>query len=396
MPGNATGAIVRSIRRILLAGLAAGAIWSCDFLRIRMPPAVVRAPAIRPLARATARTNVMVGTAVPLDGSASLRNPLEFWMADGDEAWEDRIVCYDDARGFRTIGPLRDPRGRASRNTYGWPSDLQLVDGVVYGIDTWRRRMFMLDAGAGIVHPLRQSRRWTAVRDLAYDPSTDMFYATDSRDDVLLRARRSDPPFGLRAGRFELVARLPLDEITGLVFDARSGRLIAYDAPTSRLYWIDQRSGRIERSVALPLAGPDADGDRLYDELAAYGTEIYGVYRWVDRNVSYAQMRRIDPETGATEDIGPIVPKISAHSLIVWSVPERVRWVVAQGDAGAVRIDAPDALETTARFTAPGDYVLRLTLQGAAGDATSDPIPIAVTAAPRTPPPQSAPRWPSK
>ncbi|WP_299447810.1 right-handed parallel beta-helix repeat-containing protein [uncultured Phycicoccus sp.] len=102
-----------------------------------------------------------------------------------------------------------------------------------------------------------------------------------------------------------------------------------------------------------------------------------------------------DLGTGTVVEVGNQPPTVSAGPDVTTSVgagavldgtvsdegpaPLSVAWSRVSGPAGVV-FDDPGATDTTARFTAAGSYVLRLTATDGAGASASDDVSVAVLA----------------
>ncbi len=154
--------------------------------------------------------------------------------------------------------------------------------------------------------------------------------------------------------------RLPYDEIKGMAYHDRSGRIIAYDSKTDELFTIDPATGRTQPYLKLRLRR-----GAFFDELDEYEGEIYGVLAYRDEDgIRMGQVQHIDLTTGAMTNIGPEMHDVSAHSLMIESMPQRVKWSMLSGP-GRARFAAPSSVQTEVDFTEPGDYVLRLSVLGA-------------------------------
>ena len=95
-----------------------------------------------------------------------------------------------------------------------------------------------------------------------------------------------------------------------------------------------------------------------------YDDELYGTLRFrIDDGIEildYGQIQRIDLATGATRNIGPVGVGADSKALILDSVPEVLEWTVDSGPGVVTFADAEDPT-TSATFSTPGAYVLRLT-----------------------------------
>jgi hypothetical protein len=355
---------IRAVIAVACALLARAAALPLTYPTAMAPAKVEVAALARVPAVAT------VGQTVILDGSKSRRSPLEFWVADGDGPLENQIVTYSEASGFGSVGPLVDFRGEP----FGWPTDLVFIDGRVYGIDAWRKWMYVVDPENGRASPWYRPGRYKAMQSLAYQPDRDTFYTIDNDLHVLARARRSDWLVGVRTGWFTTVGPVALGEVTGLAFDQERGELVAYDVPTSSLHWIDPETGVVTKRLPLRVSQRD---QALYDELADHDGGLYALYRWQTDSVGYAQIQRVDTTNGQLEDVGPVISNVSAHSLALMSSPEEVRWEI-EGGPSKVEVENGHQLSAKATFRAAGRYTVRLTLTSGPRRIASEPVHITI------------------
>lgn len=350
-PARGAGAGAPPVRSVLLAGL----LLACgQGLLDPVTPAVV--------AEAGADRSAAVGEVVELDGSSSRLAPLEIWLADGSGPNENKLIVYRADRGVETFGPLRSVSGQA----YAYPSDLVQVGGDVYGIDTFRGQLYRLLPKGGQVAPIGDPSGYRSLSALAYDARDDVLYVADRATRRLLIADRSSGE--IRSSGIQLPGR----NVKGLAFDPRARLLYGCDEDLSLLYSVDPSDGLWSSFVALPV-----EGDGRYDELAHYGGQLYAMYGQTRSGTPYAQLRRIDPETGEAVDVGTAIPNASTRSLLIRSVPEPARWMLAEGP-GEARFDAPGALVTRVRFDRPGRYRLSLTIE-AEPEPVSDSVMVYVT-----------------
>jgi hypothetical protein len=334
-------------------------------------PAPVRRMPASPRASASAPRMAITGVPVTLDGSSSHRSELEFWTADGDGPTENHIVTYSDSKGFGTIGPLVDFRSQP----FGWPTDLLLIDGQLIGVDAWRKWLYVINPVSGYSEAWYRPGRFKGMYSLAYDPGRNVIFTVDNDLHVLAAARRSDWLFGLRTGWFRSVGPVHLGEVTGLAFDPETRQLIAYEQKTATLHWLDPDTGATTRQLRVSMKPLD---EAFYDELTEYEGGLYGMLRWESDAVGYSQIHRIDTTTGDTIELGPVVSHVSAHALVLLSLPEDVEWQKVSGP-GDVEFGNRSALTTTASFSSPGDYVLRLTLAKAGRSVSASELTISVT-----------------
>ncbi len=117
------------------------------------------------------------GTPVAMQGVVNNVSPLDFWTADGDGAAEDKLIKSSSVSGRTDVGPLKSPSGQV----YGWPSDYERIGGVVYGIETFHKFVYTLNADTGVCTPLANNTGYTRVFGLAYDAPHDKLYAVDQK-----------------------------------------------------------------------------------------------------------------------------------------------------------------------------------------------------------------------
>ena len=303
-----------------------------------------------------------------LEGQVTNVTPLDFWIADGDHATENYLLKYDDRTGLTAVGPLQT----SSQQIYGWPSDLEKVGGVVYGIDTFHRKLYRLDAGTGICTPVGSAVSYTALFALAYDHAGDRLYSVDQKTRKLLRFDRS-------TGKATVILTLPAahSDVRGLAFRKRDRKLYYCDDATEALYRVDPATGVNEFVLALG-DGPTAK----VDELDFFQGRLFGSYRAFDAaaGIWSMQLLEIDVENVEARLHGPVIRDCSAHSLVVNSLPETIRWVQIAGPADA-RIVRPDDVATPVHFPAPGAYVLELQ---AIGGSTTTRDQVVIRVAPPT------------
>jgi hypothetical protein len=291
-----------------------------------------------------------------LSGTATNLTPLDFWIADGDGALENYLLKYDDVTGVTAVGPLKTTGGQI----FGWPSDMEHVGAVVYGIETFHRKLYTLDANTGICTPVGAQVSYTGLSCLAYDAAGDKLYSVDSKTRKLLKFDRS-------TGKATVILTLPAahTDVRGLAFRKSDGKLYYCDDATEAIYRVDPATAKNEFVLALN-DGPDA----LVDELDFYGGKLYASYRTIDRTTGIWSMRvaRIDLEEGEAEFVGPVISDCSAHTLKMNSIPETIRWVQTGGPAQAL-IVRPGALTTAVYFPMPGPY--RFELQAIGNNKTT-------------------------
>ena len=288
----------------------------------------------------------------PLSGSLTNGTPLDFWIADGDHATENKLLKYDDLTGVTAVGPLQSPSGQS----FGWPSDLERVGDKVYGIETFHRYLYVLDPASGICTPVGAQVTYTTLFGLAYDYFGDKLYAVDQKTRKLLLFNRS-------TGTAKVVLTLPSThaDVRSLGFRHSDRKLYYSDDATETIYRVDPGTGVNETVLALN-DGPDAK----VDELDFFAGRCFVSYRTYDSGMDLWDMQflQIDVDQGEILFEGPVIGDCSAHSLLVNSIPETTRWVQLSGPSQA-RILHPEQLSSLVRFDAPGRYRFELRAIGA-------------------------------
>lgn len=294
---------------------------------------------------------------VTLAGSVAGRSPLDFLTADGDGPTEDHMLRYDSVTGTTAIGPLQTSTGV----TYGFPTDLVRVGTGIYGVDAGHRQIFVLDETTGLVTPVGSpwSGTYLLVESLAYDPAGDRLFGVDRSSDQLLQIDRvtgAATPIGNRT-------LLSFDQIFSLAWRESDSMLYAVDDLSDSLVRIDPTTG-----VATFVARTASEAISRIDDLVFYDDELYAMHTddLGPSTPAQAQLQRIDLATGTATNVGPLLFGLSAHSLIVNSIPEPILWTKVSGPGDVAFSDA-QSLTPTATFSAPGTYVLRLTVETANG-----------------------------
>ena len=299
--------------------------------------------------------------AAQLAGQVIGGTPLDWWTADGNGITENHVVFYNSTSGVSSVGPLRTAGGQI----HGFPGDLVRVGATVYGIDVFLRRFYSLDPATGIVTPIGPawSASYASVESLAYDPVGDDLYAVDRV-----------------AGQL-----LSIDRATGVVTPIGSQTLLAWTSIRSlawresdaRLYAVDQATDQLVRIVPATGAGTAivtlaAEPTRRIEELQFVADKLYAVNDQESLgSVVAAQLQRIRLADGQPTDLGPEILDVSAHSLLVNTLPEDILWTKVSGP-GAVTFANAREIDTTATFAAPGAYVLRLTVSTLSGPVADD------------------------
>lgn len=356
-PGSPRARAVPGARSRATAGLLAALLCAaCDGgLLDPVSPAVV--------ADAGPDLRVAPGESVELDGSHSRLAPLDLWLADGSGPNENKLIHYSSDGGVSAAGPLRTVEGIP----FAYPSDLVRIDGRVYGVDTYRRQLYLLHPRGARVQPLGSPSSYRHLGALAWDAEGRTLYAVDAASRKLLIA---DPV----SGDFRLTGHeLPGRATRGLAFDPRARLLYALDRDLRLLYSIDPSNGRWGSFVELPV-----EGDGEYDELAHQAGRLFGLYRQTVDGTPLTQLRRIDPVTGEVRDVGPALARVSPRCLLVDSVPEDLRWSRREGP-GEVVFEDPYAVVTRARFEREGRYEIELAIE-ADGTVARSTSAVQVTA----------------
>ncbi len=297
---------------------------------------------------------VELGERARLAGTVSGLAPIHFWAGDGNQETENRMLIYHSDTGLDAFGPLVLEGNRTV--IFGWPSDVVRIDGVVYGIETGKKRFYRLDERTAECTPIGRTLPYEWLTCMAYDAQKRRLFAIDGKLDQLML-------IDVAKGTTRHVGpRLPYDEVKGMAYLERSGRIFAYDQKTNELFTIDPSTAQTQPYLTLRLP-PKA----FFDELDEHDGELYGVLAWFDEDdVRMGQVQHIDLTTGARTDVGPAMVDVSAHSLMIESMPQRVKWSMLRGP-GRARFESPGKASTDVEFTEPGLYVLRLSVSGSAG-----------------------------
>ena len=287
---------------------------------------------------------------VRLAGQLLNQSPVDFMVADGDGANEDRLLKWNDATGLTAVGPLQNAAGQR----YGWPSDLERVRGVVYGLETFHRRLYTLDTTTGLCTDTGPSLPYSRLFGLSHDPTHDRLYAIDQKTRKLLQVDRSN-------AMPSVMTTLPavLSDIRGLAWRVADSKLYFCDDATETLQRFDPMTGQLEHVLDLD-DGPDA----IVDEIEFWEGELFCSYRTYDAatDVWSAQLAHIDLEEEIAIPCGPVIHDVSAHSFVLQSLPETTRWVQVGGPAAAT-LARPWELDTPVHFTQAGTYTFELRAQ---------------------------------
>jgi hypothetical protein len=311
----------------------------------------------QPLVDAGPDQQITLPAAALLQGIVDL-SPAAFWIADGNGVAEDHVVTWHEVNGVGMLtGTLQDSAGLV----YGWPSGLIRVGSVVYGVDTFRERVYTLDPLSSIVTPLSPKigpgTGWSSrLGCLAHDPTSDRIYMVDWRvtpNRLFAVDRATGTPIPAQGVALRTV---PFGDVRGLVYAPAIGLFYLYDAATRAIYTLDPATGATAFVVA-----PDHGAGDYYDDLALEDGDLYGSLHQLQSGEDVIQVKRFDLTTGEAFDLGPAIVGTGGHSLLIESLPERVVWSVDSGPGLVSFADDRDPL-SEAVFSAPGSYVLRLTV----------------------------------
>ncbi|MFN0009038.1 MAG: hypothetical protein ACKVXR_14140 [Planctomycetota bacterium] len=316
---------------------------------------------------------VLYPAAAQLAGSVTGGTPLDWWTADGNGISENHLILYSSASGLAAVGPMQTSGGQI----HGFPGDLVRVGATVYGIDVSLRRLYTLDPGTGIVTPVgaQWSTSYTAVEALAHDPVGDRFFAVNRIGGQLLSIDRATgvvTPVGSQT-----LFAWPL--IRSLAWRDSDAMLYAVDQSSDQLVRIDPATG-----IGTAILGLAIEPNRRIEEIQFVADKLYAVNdgESVGALVS-AQLQRIRLTDGQATNLGPEILDVSAHSLLINTLPEDVLWTKISGP-GNVTFSNQRVLDPTATFSAPGDYTLRLTVFGSGGPVADD-VSIVADACPSDP-----------
>jgi hypothetical protein len=284
-----------------------------------------------------------------LAGALQNRSPLVWWTADGNVATENRILMYDEAKGLEASPLLRTAGGL----TFGWPSDLIVTHGQVYGIESFHRYLYTVNVRTGLCTPIGAQNSWTDVYCLAYDEPGDRLFGVDLAKKQLLRFDRTTGAVSkIGVGTLKGYAM-----IRGLAYRESDGKLYAADEWTGKILRVDPVTGAPSEALQLP-----SDPFSRIEELAFHGDELYASLGLQDAGGTLiaGRLQRVDLATGAVANIGPVIDQCSPHALVIGSIPEDFAWSQVSGPATAVIANA-NSLATSASFPMPGTYRFALT-----------------------------------
>lgn len=302
-----------------------------------------------------------------MSGVLKRRTPLDFWTADGNGATEDKIVMYHEGLPVTSSPWLHD----ANNMVYGWPSDLQRINGVIYGIESGRRLLYTVDVQTGLCTPIGSpSTTYGNVYCLAYDATNDRLFAVDLLKKQLLSYNR----FTGVITKVGIQTLTTYKFIRSLAYRESDGFLYAVDQGLDKLIRIDPISGFPTVVRQMPV-----DPMSRIEELEFDGDDLYASNGLLNLqgDLIGCQLQKVDlAPNGPIKNLGSIIPDCSPHSLIINSLPEEFVWSQDQGP-GTVTFADPESLTSSVSFSMPGKYVLRLTAFTKTGPV-SDTVAIQV------------------
>lgn len=319
-----------------------------------------------PTANAGPDAAVSLGDSYILQGAVEL-SPLEFWTADGNNATEDMLIKYNELTGISAVGPIlsTEPTPRF----FGYPSDLQRVGNLVYGIETYHRQFYLLDPNTGAATVIGPRTPQTGIMSLAYDSVNDRMFAVDVPSDKLVRINRATgvtTNVGLIGAIYGNTRALAYDKISGLLYAAHKNS----SNQLTTLYTVNPSNMQLSEVMVIPT-----NAFQLYDELEFHNDELYAVLSLGP--FTSCQLQHINLDTLAITNVGPVIPNVSAHSLVIQTAPEDFAWSVVSGP-GVVTFDDTGLVDSEVSFSEPGTYVLALTVYAEAGPVI-DNVSIEVT-----------------
>lgn len=313
---------------------------------------------------------VPLGTPAELHGRIENRAPLDFWVADGNGEFENKLVHYRDGT-ITAVGPLQRTNGQY----LGWTGDLVRIGERVYGVDVGARCVYVVDLETGVCVPVtpKIDERWKSLQSLAYDPGDDRLFSIDLNSAQLVEIGRGTGD----VRQIQAPELRGLKGLRSLAFDEELELLFTADYGSDVLYVIDPEDGGLADTMKLP----GIKGMRI-EELCFFEGELYAMQGLLNAagELNGGQLQRIDLHTGHVMSLGPVIPDVSAHALLIESVPEDFYWSQVGGPAVA-ELDYITLLETRAHFSEPGRYEFDLTVLSASGPV-SDRVAIDVSAAP--------------
>ncbi|MCK6448551.1 MAG: hypothetical protein L6Q99_19340, partial [Planctomycetes bacterium] len=290
------------------------------------------------------------GSAV-LAGQVSNVSPLDWWTADGNLATENKIVKCDATGIASSVGPLFNHNNPTE--IFGWPSDLVYVGSTVYGIESLKRYLYTVDPNTGECFPIGAANTWQDVYCLAYDAAGDRLFGVDLLKKRVLRFNRTTGA----------VTALPTSIsgwqlVRALAYDDTSGWLYAIDQNTNKMIRIDPATGAATFFKQMTI-----DPTFRIEELHFWHGKMYASKGFLDAGGSLIghRLSLVDMNAGTYSDIGPYIPDVSPHSLVINSLPESSSWSQESGP-GVATFANPASPTTSVSFSVAGTYVLRLTV----------------------------------
>jgi hypothetical protein len=318
-------------------------------------------------------------TSVSLAGAITNPTPMNFWIADGDHASENRIVKFDDVAGISIVGPLKTAGG----TIYGWPADFERIGLFDYGIDAFFGQLYTYDPSTAIVSPIGGGTSYSRLFGLAYDSAADILYSVDQATRKVLKFNRT-------TGNATTVGTLPSahSDVHGLAFRTANGLLYYCDDATEGLYTFDPAT-KVSNLVLALNDGPSA----LFDELHFFHDRLFASFRTWNGSTGLWSMElaEIDLSQLFVDLTGRRIDDCSAHSLMVNSVPDHVTWTQISGPVAATFSD-PEDLQATVTLPKGGTYVFELRSENVARPPIVDQVTIIRQYnVPRPPPPPPPP-----
>lgn len=327
-----------------------------SLLRPSLPAALLALCALAPPLRAQMPDagpplEGFVDTPIALEGRIDGLTPEVWWTADGNGAAEDKLMHYRNDQ-VRAIGPLR----LGPNEVLGFPGDLVKIRGRIYGVASALRILFIVNPKNGLCVPARPPfpRHWSSVHSLAYDAKRDRLFGVDlANKQLLLIDRRTDRVTPIGAGKL-----VGYDEIRALAYDPDLELLYAVDQVKDILLAIDPETGAIAGKMHMR-----ADPTIRLEDLQVFDGQLYGVNGMLTAGkLESAQLQHIDISNGIVTPIGPVRTEVSAHALLIISLPEPFHWRLKDGP-GRARIEHPRELSTTVKFSEAGTYELELVVR---------------------------------
>jgi hypothetical protein len=248
----------------------------------------------------------------------------------------------------------------------------------VYGVEATFRRIYTLtDALCTPVGSQPFNSAWTNLFSLAYDPTRDVIFGVDQQDKQLISFNRTTGQ-GTAVGTGTLVG---YPQIRSLAYRAANDRLYAVDQTTKMLLSIHPTTG-----VATPVVTTTPLPNWRIEDLQFVGDVLYGSYgEFITGGVLITgQLVTVNLASGVLTNVGPQILDVSPHVCLVNSIPETVAWSKLSGP-GTATFGSPTSADTTVSFSAPGVYVLELTVSLAAGGAVSDTVTVTSDGCPGDP-----------